>query len=472
MSPLLQRSLLKKLGFAAVGVTLGVLLLNSCDDIGYSPYAPVITYKKVAISAFKNTAILPDYVVASGDGVIDGYSVSPALPTGLTLDAKTGTISGTPTAGTPCQNYVVSASGPSGHDTSTVTICVSDSANTYRVNKGPFPPFITYKRLSIEAVKNKTIRSDTVIDTTGGAITSYSVTPALPAGLALNTANGVISGKPTTTDTAARLYTITATGPSGTGDAHIGICIAPDSLHPCVADVRPPSVYYNESFIWTTPGVALVPDSANSFAGRITKFTVSPALPAGISLDSVKGIISGTPTATVTARDYHVLVTGPFGIDSSQIIYIAVFDNNIPQALLKKGKARFSGVCSGCHGQLGLGAPPDVHPGRGATPPLAHSDFLMANRHRPIRIQMMGLPNAIDSFAPIIVAGDTYDSHMPSVGGNDSDIASVLTFVRAMFNGATDYISVSEVAHVRDSVAALDCDRDGQRDGCGIDTTH
>lgn len=53
-----------------------------------------------------------------------GYSVSPALPAGLSLDG-TGVISGTPTALSPTQNYTVTATNASGSSNSVVSITVS-----------------------------------------------------------------------------------------------------------------------------------------------------------------------------------------------------------------------------------------------------------------------------------------------------------------------------------------------------------
>ncbi|CAB4555549.1 unannotated protein [freshwater metagenome] len=47
------------------------------------------------------------------------------------------------------------------------------------------------------------------ISNTGGAVTSYSIAPALPAGLSFSTVTGLISGTPTALST-ARNYTVTA----------------------------------------------------------------------------------------------------------------------------------------------------------------------------------------------------------------------------------------------------------------------
>jgi hypothetical protein len=56
----------------------------------------------------------------------------------------------------------------------------------------------------------------------GGAVVSYSVSPALPAGLTLNTSTGIISGTPTTL-TEASNYTITATNTGGSTTASLSI---------------------------------------------------------------------------------------------------------------------------------------------------------------------------------------------------------------------------------------------------------
>lgn len=61
--------------------------------------------------------------------------------------------------------------------------------------------------------------------TVTGTVTSYSVSPALPAGLSLNATTGIISGTPTVTQNAAN-YTITASNAAGSATAVIEITVS------------------------------------------------------------------------------------------------------------------------------------------------------------------------------------------------------------------------------------------------------
>jgi hypothetical protein len=58
-------------------------------------------------------------------GTVTSYSVSPALPLGLTLNASSGVISGTPSAAASSADYTVTATNGTGSTTATVTIEVA-----------------------------------------------------------------------------------------------------------------------------------------------------------------------------------------------------------------------------------------------------------------------------------------------------------------------------------------------------------
>ena len=135
------------------------------------------------------------------------------LPTGLSLNAASGQITGViPAAGT----YAVglSATGPGGTGTATVTLSCSDP-----VAAAPVVPAFE-NGLSENGYVGQTFSES--LDATGSP-TAYTATN-LPAGLSLNTASGLLSGTPT----AAGVYTVpvSATGAAGTGAAVLTIDIA------------------------------------------------------------------------------------------------------------------------------------------------------------------------------------------------------------------------------------------------------
>lgn len=65
----------------------------------------------------------------------------------------------------------------------------------------------------------------------GGTPTSYSVAPALPAGLSLNTSTGAITGTPTAPGTQAAIYVVTATNAGGSTTVNLSIATTPNQAY-------------------------------------------------------------------------------------------------------------------------------------------------------------------------------------------------------------------------------------------------
>ncbi len=145
-------------------------------------------------------------------GTVTSYSVSPALPAGLSLNTATGVISGTPTAITAQANYSVTASNSTGFTSATLQITVT-----------PQPPGnLGYQQSTITAIVNQPITPDT--PTVTGTVTSYSVSPALPAGLSLNASTGTISGTPTAAAPQA-VYTVSASNAGGSFPSAVTVTV-------------------------------------------------------------------------------------------------------------------------------------------------------------------------------------------------------------------------------------------------------
>ena len=74
--------------------------------------------------------VIPDIPTYIGVDTGVSFSVSPALPSGLKLDAATGAITGTPTAVLAQTSYTVTATNAGGSATTTVLIAVAKAYTT------------------------------------------------------------------------------------------------------------------------------------------------------------------------------------------------------------------------------------------------------------------------------------------------------------------------------------------------------
>lgn len=189
----------------------------------------------------------------SGGGVVR-YAVTPKLPSGLSMNSITGLISGTPLAPTPATPYTITATNPDGSTTTSLNITVIDiapSALTYSSNPATY-------RIDQAITLNAPTNS-------GGAVVSYAVSPALPAGLALNANTGIISGTPTTLSTSAN-YTITATNTGGSTTAQLNIAVEEGGYR------NPALITINDNAAASPyPSAIVVPTTV----GTITKVTVT-----------------------------------------------------------------------------------------------------------------------------------------------------------------------------------------------------
>jgi hypothetical protein len=275
---------------------------QSVVSVAVADTAPNIAYVRSSISGVPGTGIIPDTVVLVGTGAVSVYHVSPALPSGLTLDSVSGLISGTPTVAAAAANYTVTATGPGGNGSTVVSVTVQFAA-----------PSITYIRSTIAALRNASITPDTAVSS-GGPVTVYHVSPALPAGLSLDSVSGILSGTPTVVAASAN-YTVTAQGPGGSGQSIVSITVSEPV----------PAITYVRSSISAVKGVGILADTAVSSGGAVDSFVVSPVLPAGLSLSKTTGRISGTPTAVSASANYTVTAMGPGG-NGVATVSIAVAD--------------------------------------------------------------------------------------------------------------------------------------------------
>lgn len=144
-------------------------------------------------------------------GTVTSYSVSPALPSGLSISSTTGVISGTPTTVTATATYTVTATNAGGSTAAQISITVNG-----------VPPTMAYASSYYAYTANVPTSRNISPDSINGAITSWSISPTLPPGLQFDTSGGAITGTPTA-GSPATAYTVTGTGPSGSATAQFSI---------------------------------------------------------------------------------------------------------------------------------------------------------------------------------------------------------------------------------------------------------
>lgn len=110
---------------------------------------------------------------------------------------------------------------------------------------------------------------------------------------------------------------------------------------------------------------------------------------------------------------------------------------------MQAGEKLYQTYCTACHQANGQGL-------AGAFPPLAASDYLLADKNRAIKTVIGGLSGEI------VVNGQKYNAVMPNLSYlNDEQVANVVTFVMNNWGNEGYQVSAAEVAALRNDDAAV-----------------
>jgi hypothetical protein len=244
---------------------------NKTLTLTIKPATPVVTS---ATTATGQVGVAFSYQITATNNPTN-YNAT-GLPAGLSVNTSTGLISGIPTtAGT--YSVTISATNAGGTGSATLTLTIK-----------PAPPVITS---SLTATGQVGVAFSYTITATNSP-TSYNAT-GLPTGLSVNTSTGVISGTSATGTDAGSPYsvTISATNAGGTGSATLTL-----TIKPATPVIQPP---------FTASGQVGVAFSYQITATNNPTSFNATGLPAGLTVNTSAGLISGTPT---TAGTYTVTI--------------------------------------------------------------------------------------------------------------------------------------------------------------------
>ena len=208
------------------------------------------------------------------------------LPAGLSVNPASGLISGIPTVAGTFAGTVSAGNAAGGASSATLTLTILPAA-----------PVLTS---AVNVSGQVGVAFGFQIVGTNGP-TSFAAT-GLPAGLALNPASGLVAGTPTAAGTFAG--TVSATNAGGTGSRALTLTILP--AVPVITSAATAGGQVGAAFSYQVAAT----NGPTSFGAA--------GLPAGLTLNAVTGVISGTPTtagnSAVTLSAANTGGTGSAGL--------------------------------------------------------------------------------------------------------------------------------------------------------------
>lgn len=273
----------------AIGIALAYLcLLAGCNDA--STVSTTTSTTAAAGLTITTTSLPPATVGQTYNATMNGtggtppyiWLVTPSLPSGLSLDANNGTITGTPgnnSIGSTPHTFVIQDSA-SGSDTTLLTLTINPAA--LAVSPIILPP----------GVINQTYAQTTLTATGGVPPYTWSVSPSLPNGLQFNIVGpGIISGIP-------------LNGTVGTTNHTFSVIDNSSPVKQTASTVPPVPLTITSLFITTNsplPNARVGRSYSTTLqrSGGTAPFTwsVSAPLPTGLQLNTTTGVLSGTPAA-------------------------------------------------------------------------------------------------------------------------------------------------------------------------------
>lgn len=301
-------------------------------DSGTPPGAATARFSLAIGAALLSTVNRATWVAQAGDPLNDtpvsavggigtlGYAVAPALPAGLTMDASTGAITGSAAMASPRTEYTVTVTdgaSPSHEVSANFTLEIRGLLTAVATPSG-----------TTDAVVGRELSYQPVTAAGGVGALHYSVSPALPAGLALDEATGMLTGAAvavaplttyavTVTDSDSPAHTVTASFMMEVGET-ISVTSRVDAISVTAGD----------------PVTVAAPVEASGGVGA-RHFEISPALPAGLALDASDGGISGSAVGESAETVYTVTVSDSVGQRASSAFSLRVFpilQTNVPNA--------------------------------------------------------------------------------------------------------------------------------------------
>ena len=244
-------------------------------------------------------------VTSTGGTAPIGYAISPPLPTGLSFDSTTGTVSGTPSVTHATSSFMVTA----------VDFWGGTASSNFSLTVNPAVT-ATQSVSAATLTQNHAATPFTPVTGSGGTGTlSYGVSPPLPTGLSISSTTGAISGTPSVTSSATT-YTVTVTDQDG--------ATATNTFSLTVnGPVAAATQIASKGLTINIPATPFTPVTGGGGSTPYA-YSVAPGLPTGLTMASATGAITGTPTVVSPSTPYTVTVTDANGATATAGFSLAV----------------------------------------------------------------------------------------------------------------------------------------------------
>lgn len=254
------------------------------------------------------------------DGADVAYSIQPALPKGLELNAQTGEISGRPEEVMTETAFDITAKNNSGATAFKLAVVVLHVTPSQLI----YPTLVGANQ---NAILTKGVASaEHWPQSKGGEITQYTVRPDLPNGMTLNPKTGVIAGVPRELFLNFQNFTITAQNSGGTTSTKIQLQVldqAPVGFHYQSNDPESKSLQAGDMLFFVSDDIQVAPIQGR---GEATQYSIkgsraSDRLPDGISFDDKTGRFFGEAKEITRAgaRSFIITATNSGGARDTKV---------------------------------------------------------------------------------------------------------------------------------------------------------
>jgi len=266
--------------------------------------APILMVSVDEMTLTRGTPMTAITLNNSG-GVAATWAIHPQLPTGLEFNTTNGLISGNPLVNMTTSTFTIWANSSGGVDSVNFNLTIVE------------PSAVITPSTAYTVLTRGTPSNGITFSTSGGAIESWAISPALPAGMTFDPTTGAIGGTPLVNMTETT-YNIWANNSGGQAFTYITILINEPLANLTL------SMSYQD----LVTGVPMVPINVTNLGGTAAIWTITPDLPAGLYFNISTQTIEGNTSIYLDRTTYTIWANNTGGSASTSFTIEVLVDQD------------------------------------------------------------------------------------------------------------------------------------------------